>query len=224
MSYNLFYQLSDSTDEERLQILDDIASDDETYYQLIDSMFRDISQKQRIRELENIFPDMNERQKIYLQIILTDRNEQTLNNEWLYNTILEAGLDEPDYMMYELANRAKHEYIYLPSTRDIDSYSINLLWVNRLPQNRDTDEAEHIFGDGLSDETLNTFIDRLSTWRTLNPNADISLWFDSALVTETAYLNTRDILDEFKIRLRDIRSLTNIPELIQLSLHPMTHI
>lgn len=181
--------------------------------------------RQRLQHVQNTMfegYELTPVQEVYMRLTRDFRHE--LDNEWLENASLDAGLDGPDNLMYILANRVGSLNIWRPADRVIDDYSINLLWVNYMPQDRHADDAQHIFGDGLSNDTLNKFIIRLTEWRRLNPDAEINLWFDSALVTENAYLNTKSILDDIDVNLRDIRVLPNVPKMIQRSLHPITQI
>jgi len=100
------------------------------------------------------------------------------------------------------------------------SYSINLLWVNLNPQDREANRAENIFGDGLSSNKQDEFIAATKKWRALNPNTPCYLWFDSALVTQTALEKTKAVFDEIDVKLRDVRTLPNLQGELLCAMHP----
>lgn len=94
----------------------------------------------------------------------------------------------------ELANRK----IYCTADRTVDSYSMNFLWINTDVQDEETDQYI------LSDDTLDEFRDSMTELRRINPRAVISLWYDSTLVTDRAYKNTKDLCSELDIEIRYI--------------------
>lgn len=100
------------------------------------------------------------------------------------------------------------------------SYSINLLWVNLDPQDREANTAQNIFGDGLSTDKEDQFIDVTQKWRHLNPEAPVHLWFDSALVTQVALDKTRERFSEIGVKLRDVRQLPNLKGELKCAMHP----
>jgi len=100
------------------------------------------------------------------------------------------------------------------------SYSINLLWVNLDPQDREANRAENIFGDGLSTDKQDHFFDAAKQWRHLNPEARVYLWFDSALVTQVALDNTRKRFREIGVELGDVRHLPNLKGELECAMHP----
>lgn len=75
-----------------------------------------------------------------------------------------------------------------------------------------------------------TYSYKIARWAEANPNAQINLWFDSALVTEKALRNTFEMMKLIaksrgvNIRLRDIRVMPNITGEIKKSLHPGTQL
>jgi len=225
---DIAYRIRRTQDEdERERLIVQYVPDYESYKKMVDALIEKRSLRSYLEDLEDIFPEyeLTDRQQIYLDLMTANARRDThIDNEWLHKRAIDAGLEEPEYLMYRIANDHGLYRISMPSDETVDSYSINLLWVNYMPQDREADTAEHIFGDGLSDSTLNRFTSVLSEWRQLNPDAEINLWFDSALVTERAYLNTKEILDSIDVRLRDIRNISNVPKYVQLSLHPITQI
>lgn len=71
-----------------------------------------------------------------------------------------------------------------------------------------------------------SFTYRISKWADVNPNAQINLWYDSALVTQQAQQKTFEMMKAIaasrnvNLKLRDIRQLPNISDEIRHSLHP----
>ncbi len=69
---------------------------------------------------------------------------------------------------------------------------------------------------------------RISKWADVHPNAEINLWYDSALVTQQAQQKTFDMMQaisqsrKVNITMRDIRQLPNLFDEIAHSLHPGT--
>ncbi|MBP9841702.1 MAG: hypothetical protein KBC64_04685 [Simkaniaceae bacterium] len=150
-----------------------------------------------------------------------------------------AGLsEEQKKRCYEAAFSASHPMIYAPSTEPLAPYTLNFLWVNLNPQDRVTQIAQNIFGDGINElenhpleddrETQKTFMYKLRKWGELNPGRTINLWYDSALVTERARANTWAALQSISektdatLLLRDVRALPNIPLALVPTLHPGT--
>lgn len=77
-----------------------------------------------------------------------------LNNSSLIALLKEHALEADEDKLtacYDLAYRLNHPYIYRLSRTPIlpSDYSLNFLWVNLNPQDRVTDTAQSIFGDGL---------------------------------------------------------------------------
>lgn len=71
-----------------------------------------------------------------------------------------------------------------------------------------------------------SFLYRISKWADANPEAQINVWYDSALVTQKAQLKTFEMVQALSksrnvnLALMDIRSLPNIKGEIEHSLHP----
>lgn len=133
-------------------------------------------------------------------------------------------------------------------------YTLNFQWINLNPQNRKDDIAENIFGRGTNpyendawivnltkplekfnetelkrwNQIIKTNTYGISKWADLHKNAEINLWYDSALVTQKAQKNTFDMMSAISqtrgvnLRLRDIRKLPNLEGNIRCSLHPST--
>lgn len=91
-----------------------------------------------------------------------------------------------------------------------DNYSINLMWLNR------TLNPEMPFIDNSHDE--NTLIENLLSkakkWKDSNPDAEVTLWYDSNFVTQEQLQATQAILDKYakedptyKFALRDVRDI-----------------
>jgi hypothetical protein len=76
----------------------------------------------------------------------------------------------------------------------------------------------------------NSFTYRISKWADVHPNAQINIWFDSALVTQKALEKTIEMLKNISesrkvnLRLRDIRQIPEIDREIEYSLHPATQL
>ncbi len=190
-----------------------------------------------------------------------------LNNSSLIALLKEYALEVDEKTLtacYDLAYRVNHPYIYRLSRAPIlpSDYSLNFLWVNLNPQDRVTDTAKSIFGDGLdpsesadcikhpqvlrsfeeNEESLKkeslenwkkikkSFAYRISKWADVHPDAQINLWYDSALVTQQAQQKTFEMMRNISesrgvnLKLRDIRQLSNIGGEIGNSLHPGTQV
>lgn len=217
-------RLIKSTDDERIQLLSEVQTNNDVS-RLINIVYREsyiLSVKNTVNDLLKIFPEyqLDSRQQLYLEIAKKDIR----NYEQIEQRMTELGVEELDYTGYIICNRRCIPNIYCPSNRTIDSYTLNFLWINVFPQDRSTDEAKHIFDDGLDTDLLNKYVDILSKWRDQNREAVINLWYDSALVTEKSYYNTVRYLNRIDVQLRDIRSLTNIPEYIEVSLCPTAQV
>ncbi len=71
---------------------------------------------------------------------------------------------------------------------------------------------------------------RISRWADMHPNAQINMWYDSALVTQRAQQNTSAMMRSISqsrgvnLRLRDIRQLPLCRDEIASSLHPGTQL
>jgi len=158
---------------------------------------------------------------------------------------------------YEIAYRLNHPYIYplSPISVPASDYTLNFLWVNLNPQDRIQDTAQNIFNDELDfsenaewilhPESLRALektehsqeswkriqkncIYRIAKWANANPDVQINLWYDSALVTRKAQQKTLEMMKGISksknvaLRLRDIRFLPNIKGEIENSFHPGT--
>lgn len=85
--------------------------------------------------------------------ILQDR-DHLLTNDSLQQLFKDRGIEMTEARLqacFDLAYHMKHPYIYrvsksLPSPTD---YTLNFLWVNLNPQDRDLNTAQNIFGNGL---------------------------------------------------------------------------
>jgi hypothetical protein len=186
-----------------------------------------------------------------------------LDNDSLIDLFKQHNLEADENKLnacYDLAYRLNHPYIYrlsLTPVLPID-YNLNFLWVNLNPQDRASDKAQNIFGDGLNlfenadciknpeelrffenqkepcledlEKIKKSFSYRISKWADVNPHAQINLWYDSALVTQQAQQKTFEMMSAISksrsvnLKLRDIRQLSNITELIKTSLHPGTQV
>jgi hypothetical protein len=122
----------------------------------------------------------------------------------------------------------------LPAVSGKD-YTLNFLWVNLNPQDRDLNEAQHIFGKGLDasmsstdDLTRSIFTHNLKNWAINNPEAQINLWTDTALLTQKAIEHALTMIREISastgadLRLRDIRQLPNLQGELRHTMHPGT--
>jgi len=75
-----------------------------------------------------------------------------------------------------------------------------------------------------------TFTYRISKWADINPQAQINLWYDSALVTQKAQQKTFEMMQEISqsrgvnLRLRDLRQLPSVTGEIEHCFHPGTHV
>lgn len=75
-----------------------------------------------------------------------------------------------------------------------------------------------------------SFTYRISKWAAVNPDAQINLWYDSALVTQKAQQKTFEMMKSISesrgvnLKLKDIRQLPNISGEIGNSLHPGTQV
>jgi len=140
---------------------------------------------------------------------------------------------------YDLAYTMNHPFIYPLADAPVSSsdYNVNFLWVNLDPQDREKDCAENIFGNGLdlsenaeSIENPNSksFTSRITKWARANPDTEVNLWYDSALVTEKAQKKTFKMMQDISqsqrvnLKLRDIRCLDITHLEIKNSLHPAT--
>lgn len=137
-----------------------------------------------------------------------------------------------------------------------EEYNLNFLWINLNPQDRIKNAAQNIFNNGLNllenadwikdpndpcqktstsltgkdleicVEGKKTFIYRLSKWAEKNPEAQMHLWYDSALVTHQAQSKTFEMLQAIaksrsvNLKFRDIRKLSNVQGELANALHP----
>lgn len=173
----------------------------------------------------------------------------------LFEKYQDAADEEKMNGYHRLAYRLNHPHIYPVAQKSISTrdYSLNFLWVNLKPQDRSENTAKNIFKDGLnvaenadclkdpdmlrkimekneqpSEEWAKikkTFTYKISRWADANPNAQINLWYDSALVTQQAQQKTFDMMQAISkskgvdLKLRDIRQI-NLEGEIKNSLHP----
>lgn len=84
----------------------------------------------------------------------TRKEHYELNNDSLLRMLKKCGLREDAPRLaacYDLAYRMKHPYIYARIAVPVQptEYTINFVWFNREPQDRVTNVAQNIFGDGL---------------------------------------------------------------------------
>lgn len=183
-------------------------------------------------------------QKIQKRIL--DDKESVLRAEDLLKELEENGVqvgEEGYRACFDLAYKLCHRRIYEPAKKPVcpSDYSLNFLWVNLNPQDRVADLAQNIFGEGLDilesghsileseelvEEVKKTFTYKLVKWVELHERVEVNLWYDSALVTERAATNTFHMMERIaesknvELKLRDIRTLSNIPPAIQKALHP----
>lgn len=74
------------------------------------------------------------------------------NNEWLTSKLEEQGISNEETLKacLDLAYHVRHPHLY-PVARtavSVHQFSLNFLWVNLNPQDRDLDKAQHIFRKG----------------------------------------------------------------------------
>lgn len=75
-----------------------------------------------------------------------------------------------------------------------------------------------------------SFIYRISRWADANPNAEINLWYDSALVTQKAQQKTFEMVRGISqsrgvnLKLKDVRQLPTLDGETRNSLHPGTQV
>lgn len=119
-------------------------------------------------------------------------------------------------LAYDISNRMANYDVYGLSNKSINDYSINLLWINLMPQSLELNK--YIFDTHIEKR----FVETISKWRDLNPRITINLWYDSALTIEETLKNTIQLLDEYYINFMDVRTIPNIPHLVYKSLHPLT--
>lgn len=93
---------------------------------------------------------------------------------------------------------------------DIQNYSINLMWLNRT-----LDSSMHYITPHQSEAELSReLLDKAKKWKTSNPEATVTIWYDSQFVTPVALENTKAIIvnkvqDDlnYDIQLKDIREV-----------------
>lgn len=210
-----------------------------------------------IPELFNIFlnshPSMATLPHVQICKSILDDEEHLLNNALLTDMLKQHALVPPNNLSiyYDLAYRSNHPYIFRLSKKPLleKEYTINFLWVNLNPQDRSADNAQNIFGNGINyfeneeylkdplelqeyekKEFKKTFTYRISKWAELNPDTQINLWYDSALVTQVGQKNTFEMMKHIselrrvKLKLKDVRQLTHINGELVKYLHPGTNV
>lgn len=159
---------------------------------------------------------------------IIEDEQHFLNNSSLFEMFKHYGLDHNEEKMaacYDLAFRINHPYIYPLAQKPVlaSDYSLNFLWVNEYPQNRNQDNAQNIFSDGSDvsenaecikdpqelrklekgeqslenwDQIKKSFMYRISKWADAHSHSDtqINLWYDSALVTQKAQQKTFEMI------------------------------
>jgi len=103
-----------------------------------------------------------------------------------------------------------HRFDAAIKVNDITKYSINLMWINRT-----LDPTQPYLSSAKTEETLvNQLLTPALKWAAANPQAEVSLWFDSEMATRDAVLATQAVLGNHmhhdgitNLRLRDIRGL-----------------
>lgn len=96
------------------------------------------------------------------------------------------------------------------STSFPKKYSIDLMWINRT-----LDERQPLIPDIFSkDVSLDLALEGAIEWKKENPEADVSIWYDSKTVTPEALAAANELLAQkiakaplYSIKLRDIREL-----------------
>lgn len=90
------------------------------------------------------------------------------------------------------------------------NYTINLMWINRVFEPDQKYIHPSIDQHELEVNLLNTAF----KWATLNPNATVCIWYDSAFITPQAVQNTQEIINTYKcacpsacVELKDVRDL-----------------
>lgn len=70
-------------------------------------------------------------------------------------------------------------------------YSINLMWVNK-----DKDEKQRYICPGDKDSLLKKIISPAMVWLSLNPNAQVCVWYDGAMLSKKAVKKTKKALKQ----------------------------
>jgi len=141
-------------------------------------------------------------------------SEYTLNFLWV-------NLNPQNRMLNSSQNIFGHGLEPAENAKEIQDPTL----LRELEQN-----SEHLSHEALQNwfNIKESFTYRLSKWADLHKDATIYLWYDSALVTQTARQKTDEMLKSIslsrgvQLSLRDVRSLTNMDEELRLSLHPGT--
>jgi hypothetical protein len=92
----------------------------------------------------------------------------------------------------------------------IDTYAINLLWINREKKV----DQKYIHRADTEEQLVDELFRPAVKWAKSNPEADINIWYDSNNNNEQALANTQSALDKIlatssltNIKLRDIREI-----------------
>lgn len=93
---------------------------------------------------------------------------------------------------------------------DIQNYSINLMWINRT-----LDPSMHYITPHQSEEELvRELVEKAKKWKASNPEAAVTIWYDSLFVTQEALKNTKTVIVKkarddinYDIQLKDIREI-----------------
>jgi len=104
------------------------------------------------------------------------------------------------------------------STRTQQSYSINLMWINR-----EKNLNQPYIHSSKDEESLNkNFLDHIFKWAVANKGSVVNVWFDGALIAAEAIANTQQSIEKRKksfaqdtmaqICLRDVRTIPKVTE------------
>lgn len=87
-------------------------------------------------------------------------------------------------------------------------YSINLMWINKTLD----PSKPYIAGKyNRESEIINDVLAKAVKWKQANPDAKVTIWYDSEYTTPQAIANTRKLLDT-NINLRDIREISAVKD------------
>jgi hypothetical protein len=185
-----------------------------------------------LRAVEKIYPEFKlSHYDTIRKAITEDTLEYRLRNADLETMFEERYTEKKKQELYDLAYQCDHPYLFrraqiLPLSLE---YTLNFPWMNLNPQERETNSSESIFDNGgLYKEKEKDFISHIVDWADKNPSTRINLWTDSAILTQRAWDQTAEKLQEISVakgvdlRLRDIRQLSNVEGEIEKALHPAT--
>lgn len=92
----------------------------------------------------------------------------------------------------------------------IDTYAINLLWINREKKV----DQKYIHKADTEEKLIDELFRPAVKWAKSNPEADINIWYDSKGNSEQALANTQSVLDKTlatssltNVKLRDLREI-----------------